>query len=150
MNLPPEGKQVVEELRVAHKAAIESIHQLSCRLAVSYQPRPMQGDPRPMSCQYWRAPNKVRIRVNEGGRSIDALCDDSRSWVLSGLRGDKGELLHFGTIGSYAEHGSSDGGLKSQSQSLGVLFSKETSAGVRKPRQARGRAFSRFSTDRTC
>jgi hypothetical protein len=42
------------------------------------------------------------------------------------------------------------GGLKSQSQSLGVLFSKETSAGVRKPRQARGRAFSRFSTDRTC
>lgn len=108
MNLPPEGKQVVEELRVAHKAAIESIHQLSCRLAVSYQPRPMQGDPRPMSCQYWRAPNKVRIRVNEGGRSIDALCDDSRSWVLSGLRGDKGELLHFGTIGSYAEHGSSD------------------------------------------
>ena len=42
-----------------------------------------------------------------------------------------------------------DGGLQSQSQSLGGVFSKKTSAGVRKPRHARGRSLSSFSTCRT-
>ena|SRR5580704_17035540 len=41
------------------------------------------------------------------------------------------------------------GGLKSQSQSLGGVFAKKTSLGVRKPRHARGRLLSRFSTWRT-
>ncbi len=41
------------------------------------------------------------------------------------------------------------GGLQSQSQPAGGCFSKKTSVGVRKPRQARGRWLSSFSTRRT-
>ena len=41
------------------------------------------------------------------------------------------------------------GGLQSQSQLVGEVFSKKTSVGVRKPRHARGRLLSRFSTCRT-
>jgi AIPR protein len=43
----------------------------------------------------------------------------------------------------------SDGGLQSQSQPAGGVFSKKTSAGVRKPRQARGRSLRSSSTRRT-
>ena len=42
-----------------------------------------------------------------------------------------------------------EGGLQSQSQSAGGVSSKKTSAGVRKPRHARGRLLSSSSTCRT-
>jgi hypothetical protein len=42
-----------------------------------------------------------------------------------------------------------NGGLKSQSQLPGGVFSKKTSVGVRKSRHARGRLLSSFSTSRT-
>ena len=47
------------------------------------------------------------------------------------------------------EENHSYGGLQSQSQPAGGVFSKKTSLGVRKPRHARGRSLSSISTART-
>lgn len=103
--------------------------------------------------QYFRGFNEMakanakHIAAHGGGDFFDFVAQGYVSQVAMAIRrhAKDDDTISFMRILKQV----STGGLQSQSQSVGGVFSKKTSAGVRKSRHARGRLFSTFSTRRT-
>ena len=85
------GRELLDEVREANRAAIQAIHTFSCKVRITY---PSDPDQPGEAGEYWRSSEMVRVRGKIGDTDFDAVqrrhSKDTRNSNRRAWRGARG------------------------------------------------------------